>query len=52
MLGAAGGATAQRKTGYVDRGPDGPAEPLRERAHIRMHVVEFRGAWKSAGMTQ
>jgi hypothetical protein len=52
MLGAAGGATAQRKAGYVERGPNGPAEPLRERACIRMHIVGFQGASKGAGMTQ
>ncbi len=52
MLGAVGGATAQRKTGYAERALIARAEPLRERASKRMPVVGFRGAWMSAGTTR
>lgn len=52
MLGAVGGATAQRKTGYAERALDARAEPLRERASKRMAVVGFRGAWMSLRTTR
>ena len=52
MLGAVGGATAQRKTGYAKRALNARADPLRERASKRMPVVGFGGAWMSAGTTR
>jgi len=52
MLGAVGGATAQRKMGYAERALNARAEPLRERASGRMPVVGCRGARISAGTTR